>query len=154
MEVIVDNVYFDILIFDHTTSKTRRLRIHKETFKIATYLLAFAFLSITLFFFDYIQVKKKTPEIYRLRQELNTQMSQIQLFSAGIEHLEARLLKLNHLDGRIQKKANLQGIEERNEDGLEVFKKRFILFEENSPPEDIVATRVDHVTFSVIKRRQ
>ncbi|MEI9477850.1 MAG: hypothetical protein WCO26_14910 [Deltaproteobacteria bacterium] len=150
----MDKACLNIVIFDHSTSKTRCLRIHKETFKIATYLLAFAFLSITLFFFDYIQVKKKTPEIYRLRQELNTQMSQIQLFSAGIEHLEARLLKLKHLDGRIQRKANLQGIEERNEDGLEVFKKRLILFEEKSPPEDIVATRVDHVAFSVIKRRQ
>jgi hypothetical protein len=153
MGVTVDKACFNIVIFDHNTSKTRRLRIHKETFKIASYLLAFAFLSITLFFFDYIQVKKKTPEIYRLRQELNTQMSQIQLFSAGIEHLEGRLLKLKNLDGRIQRKANLQGIEERNEDGLEVFKKRLIIYKEKSPPEDIVATKVDHVAFSVIKRR-
>ena len=109
---------------------------------------------MTLFFFDYIQVRKNTPEVYRLRRELSTQMSQIQFFSAGIEHLEGRLLKLKNLDGRIQRKANLQGIGERSEDGVEVFKKRLILLEEKSPPEDIMATRVDHVAFSVIKRRQ
>jgi len=109
---------------------------------------------MTLFFFDYIQVRKNTPEVYRLRRELSTQMSRIQFFSAGIERLEGRLLKLKNLDGRIQGKANLQGIDERREDGVEVFKKRFVFFEEKSPPEGTVDATAGQVAFSVVKRRQ
>ena len=72
--------YFNILVFGHTTFGFRRLRVKKETLKILIYLLAFFQLSIMFFLCDYIQVKKKTFLLNRLRQESQVQRSQIQLF--------------------------------------------------------------------------
>ena len=80
----------------------RNLRIKKETFKILIYLLAFLQLSITFFLCDYIQVKKKNFFLNQLRQESQIQRSQIQLFSAKIEELEKKLIKLRDLDRKIQ----------------------------------------------------
>ena len=65
----MDKEHYSILIFGPKTSKTRHLKIHKKTFKIALYLSAFALLSATFLFCDYIQVKKKAFELGRLRQE-------------------------------------------------------------------------------------
>jgi murein DD-endopeptidase MepM/ murein hydrolase activator NlpD len=104
----LDKEYFNILIFGQKTSKTRHLRIHQKTFKIVFYLLTFAFLSTTFFFCDYIQLKKKAFELARLRQETETQKSQIQFFSARIEGMEKQLSKLKDFDKRIRIIANLE----------------------------------------------
>jgi len=104
----VDKEYLNILIFGHKTSKTRHLRIHKKTFRVLLYVSAFALLSITFFFCDYIQVKKKTFELSRLRQETQSQKSQIQFFSARIGDLEKQLSKLKDFDKRIRIIANLE----------------------------------------------
>ena len=104
----MDKEYFNILIFGHKTSKTRHLRIHKKTFKIVLYLFAFGLLSSTFFFCDYIQVRKKVFELNRLREETQTQKSQIHFFSARIEDLEKQLSKLKDFDKRIRIIANLE----------------------------------------------
>jgi cell division protein FtsL len=104
----VDKVCFNILIFDHNTSKAQHLRIHKETLKIASYLIVFALLSTTFFFCDYIHVKKKAFELNRLRQETEARRSQIQFFSTRIEDLGKQLSKLKDFDRKIQIIANLE----------------------------------------------
>jgi murein DD-endopeptidase MepM/ murein hydrolase activator NlpD len=104
----MDKEYFNILIFGHKTSRTRHFRIHKKTFKIGLYLLAFTILFTTFFFCDYIQVKKRAFELNRLRQETQTQRSQIQFFSARIEDLEKQLTKLKDFDRKIRIIANLE----------------------------------------------
>jgi murein DD-endopeptidase MepM/ murein hydrolase activator NlpD len=104
----LDKEYFNILIFGHKTSKTRHLRIPKKTFKIVLYLVAFAVLSTTFFFCDYIQIKKKAFELNRLRQETQAQKSQIHFFSARIEDLEKQLSKLKDFDKKIRIIANLE----------------------------------------------
>ncbi len=100
------------LIFGSKTSRTRHFKVHKKTFKIALYLLAFALLSTTFFFCDYIQVKKKAFELARLRQETQTQKSQIHFFSAKIEDLEKQLSRLKDFDKKIRILANLERGEE------------------------------------------
>jgi hypothetical protein len=105
----MDKEYFNILIMGHTTFGIRRLRIKKERFKIVVYLLAFLVLSITFFFCDYIQVRKKTFLLNQLRQEAQVQNSHIQLFSAKIGELEKKLTKLKGFDKRIRTIANLEG---------------------------------------------
>ena len=104
----MDKEYFTILIFGHKNAKTRHLRIRKKTVKISFYLFAFALLSTTFFFCDYIQVKKKAFELGRLRQETQNQRSQIQFFSARIEDLEKQLSKLKDFDRKIRIIANLE----------------------------------------------
>jgi hypothetical protein len=106
---MMDREYYNILILGHTTFGIRRLRIKKESFKIGVYLLAFLILSITFFFCDYIQVRKKTFLVNQLRQEAQIQKSHIQLFSTKIEDLEKKLAKLNGFDKRIRTIANLEG---------------------------------------------
>ncbi|MFB3886999.1 MAG: peptidoglycan DD-metalloendopeptidase family protein [Thermodesulfobacteriota bacterium] len=104
----MDKEYFNILIFGQKTSKTRHFRIHRKTFKIVFYLLTFAFLSTTFFFCDYIQLRKKAFELAQLRQETETQKSQIRFFSGRIEDLEKQLSKLKDLDKKIRIIANLE----------------------------------------------
>jgi murein DD-endopeptidase MepM/ murein hydrolase activator NlpD len=104
----MDKEYFNILIFGHKTSRTRHLRIHRKTFKIVLYLFAFSLLLTTFFFCDYIQVRKKAFELNGLRQEAQTQKSQIQFFSARIEDLEKQLSKLKDFDRKIRIIANLE----------------------------------------------
>jgi hypothetical protein len=106
---MMDKEYYNILILGHTTFGIRRLRIKKESFKIGVYLLAFLILSITFFFCDYIQVRKKTFLVNQLRQEAQIQESHIQLFSSKIEDLEKKLTKLKGFDKRIRTIANLEG---------------------------------------------
>ncbi len=105
----MDKEYFNILIMGHTTFGIRHLRIKKERLKIVVYLLAFLILSITFFFCDYIQVRKKTYLLNQLRQEAQIQNSHIQLFSAKIGELEKKLTKLKGFDKRIRTIANLEG---------------------------------------------
>ncbi len=104
--------YLNVLVFGHTTFGTRCLRIRKETFKIVVYLLAFLQLSIMFFLCDYVQVKKRQLDLNQLRQESQVQRTQIQAFSAKIEEVERRLLKLKRIDARIRTIANL----DRNRD--------------------------------------
>jgi murein DD-endopeptidase MepM/ murein hydrolase activator NlpD len=104
----LDKEYFNILIFGQKTSKTRHLRVHKKTFKVVFYLFTFFFLSTTFFFCDYIQLRKKAFELARLRQETETQKSQIQFFSARIEDLEKQFSKLKDFDKKIRIIANLE----------------------------------------------
>ena len=104
----MDKEYFNVLIFGHKTSKMRHLKIHKKTLKVALYLLAFAVLSTTFFFCDYIQVRKKAFQLNRLRQEARAQESQIHFFSARIEDLEKQLSKMKDFDKKIRIIANLE----------------------------------------------
>jgi hypothetical protein len=106
---MMEKEYFNILIMGHTTFGIRRLRIRKERLRIGVYLLAFLLLSVTFFFCDYIQVRKKTFLLNQLRQEAEIQNSHIQLFSTKIEGLEKRLVKLKGFDKRIRTIANLEG---------------------------------------------
>jgi murein DD-endopeptidase MepM/ murein hydrolase activator NlpD len=105
---MLDKEYITILIFGHKTSKTRHLKIRKKTVKIGLYLLAFTILSVTFFFCDYIQVKKKAYEVARLREQTEAQRSQIHFFSSKIEEMEKQVSKLKDFDKRIRVIANLE----------------------------------------------
>lgn len=104
----MEKEYINILIFGHKTSKTRHLRIRKKTFKIFVYLFGFSLLSTAFFFCDYVQIRKKTYELGRLRQEAQLQESQIRFFSTKIEQLEKQLSKLKVFDRQIRIIANLE----------------------------------------------
>ena len=104
----MDKDYFNILIFGQKTSKTQHLRIHKKTFKIGLYLLAFCTLLTIFFFCDYIQVRKKGFELTRLRHETEEQRSKIHFFSSKIEDLEKQLSRLQDFDKKIRIIANLE----------------------------------------------
>jgi len=104
----MDKDYINILVFGHTPFGIRRLRIRKESLRMATYLLIFFQFSITFFFCDYIQVRKKTFLLNRLRHESLIQKSHIQLFSTKIEELEKKLSRLKDIDQKIRIIANLE----------------------------------------------
>jgi hypothetical protein len=104
----MDKDYINILVFGHTTFGIRRLRIKKESLRMATYLLVFFQFSITFFFCDYVQVRKKTFLLNQLRQQSQIQKSHIQLFSTKIEDLENKLSKLKGIDQKIRVIANLE----------------------------------------------
>jgi len=104
----MDKDTINILVFGHTTFGMRRLRIKKESFRRATYLLLFFQFSLTFFFCDYIQVRKKTFFLNQLQQESQIQRSHIQLFSTKIEELEKKLSRLKDIDHRIRIVANLE----------------------------------------------
>jgi len=104
----LDKEYFNILIFGHVTSKAQHLKIHKKTFKIGFYLFCLIFLSTTVFFCDYIQIKRKVFELNRLRQEAQAQKSQIRFFSDRIEDLEMQLSRLKDFDRKIRIIANIE----------------------------------------------
>ena len=104
----MDKDYINILVFGHTTFGIRRLRIKKESLRMATYLLVFFQFSITFFFCDYVQVRKKTFLLNQLRQQSQIQKSHIQLFSTKIEDLEKKLSKLKGIDQKIRIIANLE----------------------------------------------
>jgi len=105
----MEKEYFNILIMGHTTFGIRRLRIRKERLKIGVYLFAFLILSVTFFFCDYVQVRKKTYLLNQLRQEAQIRNSHIQLFAAKVEGLEKKLTKLKGFDKTIRTIANLEG---------------------------------------------
>jgi murein DD-endopeptidase MepM/ murein hydrolase activator NlpD len=104
----LDKECFNILVFGHKSSKMRHLKIPRKTFKVVLYLSAFVFLSITFFFCDYIQIKKRAFELSLLREETQAQKSQIHFFSARIEDMEKQLSKLKDFDKRIRIIANLE----------------------------------------------
>jgi hypothetical protein len=103
----VEKECYTILIFGHNTSKSRHLKIPRKTVRIITYLLGFAFLSLTFFLCDYVQVKKRGYELSLLRKETQVQKSQIHFFSSRIETIEKQLSKLKDFDKRIRIIANL-----------------------------------------------
>jgi len=104
----LDKEYLNILIFGHNASGSRHLKIRKKSFRIGLYLFSFLFLSAIFFFCDYIQVKKRAYELDLLRQETQTQRSQIHFFSARIEDLERQLSGLKEFDRKIRIIANLE----------------------------------------------
>jgi len=104
----LDKDYFNILIFGQKTSKTRNLRVHKKTFKVGLYLLAFCVLLTIFFFCDYIQVRKKGFELAQLRYETEEQRTKIHFFSSKIEDLEKQLARLKDFDKKIRIIANLE----------------------------------------------
>jgi hypothetical protein len=104
----MDKDYINILVFGHTTFGIRRLRMKKERLRMATYLLVFFQFSITFFFCDYIQVRKKTFLLNQLRQESQIQKSHIRLFSTKIKDLEKKLSRLKDIDQKIRIIANLE----------------------------------------------
>jgi murein DD-endopeptidase MepM/ murein hydrolase activator NlpD len=104
----VEKECYTILIFGHNNSKSRHLRIPRKTVKITSYLLGFAFLSLTFFLCDYVQVKKRGYELNQLRKETQAQKSQIHFFSSRIETIEKQLSKLKDFDKRIRIIANLE----------------------------------------------
>lgn len=110
----MDKDCINILIFGHTTFGIRRLRLRKERLRMATYLFVFLQLSLTFFFCDYVQVRKKAFFLDQLRQESQTQKSHIQLFTTRVEELEKNLSRLKDIDQRIRIIANL----ERGQDTL------------------------------------
>jgi len=104
----MEKEYFNVLIFSEENSKTRHLKMHKETIKIGSSLLVFALLSTMFLFCDYIQVKKKIFSLNQVRQEVQVRRSQIQLLSARIGDLEEQLSKMKDFDRRIRIIANLE----------------------------------------------
>jgi len=104
----MDKDYINILVFGHTTFGIRRLRIKKESLRMATYLLVFFQFSITFFFCDYVQVRKKTFLLNQLRQQSQIQKSHIELFSTKIGDLEKKLSTLKDIDQKIRIIANLE----------------------------------------------
>jgi len=104
----MDKDDINILFFGHNTFGIRRIRIRKESLRIAAYLLVFLQLSVTFFFCDYIQVRKKTFFLSQLRQESQIQKSHIQLFSRKIGELEKKLSRLKDIDQKIRVIANLE----------------------------------------------
>jgi hypothetical protein len=105
---MMDKDTINILVFGHTTFGIRPLRMKKESLRIAGYLLIFLQLSITFFFCDYIQVRKKTFLLNQLRQESQIQKSHIQLFSRKIGELEKKLSRLKDIHQKIRVIANLE----------------------------------------------
>lgn len=81
---------------------------------MATYLFIFLQLSLTFFFCDYVQVRKKAFFLDQLRQESQIQKSHIQLFATRVEELEKDLSRLKDINHRIRIIANL----ERGQDTL------------------------------------
>jgi len=104
----LDKNYLNILIFGQKTSKTRNLRVHKKTFKVGLYLLAFCVLLTIFFFCDYIQVRKKSFELAQLRYETEEQRTKIHFYSSKIEDLEKQLARLKVFDKKIRIIANLE----------------------------------------------
>ncbi len=95
---------YRILVFDQGALRTRHLKIYKRTF----YLFAFLLFFLTIFFCDYIQMRKQAFNLNRVRQETQFYKSQIQFFTMRIEELEGQLSKLMDVDKRIRMIANLE----------------------------------------------
>jgi hypothetical protein len=107
-DFFMDKDYINILVLGHTTFGIRRLRIKRESLRMATYLLLFFQFSITFFLCDYIQVRKKTFLLNQLKQESQVQKSDIRLFSTKIDELEKKLSRLREIDQKIRVIANLE----------------------------------------------
>lgn len=101
-----DNI--NILFFGHATFDIKRLSIRKESLRIAACILVFLQLSVTFFLCDYIQIRRKTFLLSRLRQKSQIQKSHIQHFSTRIEEVEKKLSRLKDIGQKIRVIANLE----------------------------------------------
>jgi murein DD-endopeptidase MepM/ murein hydrolase activator NlpD len=104
----LEKEHISILFFGHHNSRTKQLRISKRLFKILLYLSAFTLLAGTFFLSDYIQVKKRAFDVYRIEQEMNAQKSQIYFFLTRVERLEGHLSRFKEFDRKIRIIANLE----------------------------------------------
>jgi murein DD-endopeptidase MepM/ murein hydrolase activator NlpD len=111
----VEEDYISIVFFGHHSSKTRQLKISKKSLKFLLYLSAFILLVGIFFLSDYLHVKKRAFDVYRLRQEMKGQTSQIHYFLAKVEELERQLSGLKDFDRRIRIIANLERREQGND---------------------------------------
>ena len=109
----LEKEYISVLFFGHRASRARQFKISKKSIKILLYLSAAILLVAIFFLSDYIQVKKRAFHVYRLRQEMNDQTSQIHFFLAKVEQLERQISGLKDFDSQIRIVANL----ERREQG-------------------------------------
>ena len=100
----MDQECYRIVFFGHGSLKPWHLKIYKRSF----YLIAFLLFFLTIFFCDYIQMRKQIFDLNRVRQQAQFQKSQIQFFTMRIEELEGQLSKLMDLDKRIRVIANLE----------------------------------------------
>lgn len=80
----------------------------KKSLKILLHLSAITLLVAIFFLSDYIQVKKRAFDVYRLRQEMKGQTSQIHYFLAKVEELERQLSGLKDFDRKTRIIANLE----------------------------------------------
>jgi murein DD-endopeptidase MepM/ murein hydrolase activator NlpD len=104
----VEKEYISILFFGHHTSRTRQLGISKKSFNILLYVSALTLLVAIFFLSDYIQVKKRAFDVYRLHQEMKSQTSQIHFFLAKVEELERQLSGLKDFERKTRIIANLE----------------------------------------------
>ena len=104
----MEREYISILFFGHHNSRTRQLKISKKSLKILLHLSALTLLVAIFFLSDYIQVKKRAFDVYRLRQEMKGQTSQIHFFLAKVEELERQLSGLKDFDRKTRIIANLE----------------------------------------------
>jgi murein DD-endopeptidase MepM/ murein hydrolase activator NlpD len=104
----LEREYISILFFGHHTSRTRQFKISRELFRIFLYLSAFTLLVAIFFLSDYIQIKKRAFDVYRLRQEMKGQTSQIHFFLAKVEELERQLSRLKEFDRTTRIITNLE----------------------------------------------
>ena len=104
----MEREYISILFFGHHNSRTRQLKISKKSLKILLHLSALTLLVAIFFLSDYIQVKKRAFDVYRLRQEMKGQTSQIHFFLAKVEELERQLSGLKDFDRETRIIANLE----------------------------------------------
>jgi hypothetical protein len=103
-----NNDFLNILVFGHTLFGARQFKIKREALRIIIFILIFTQLSITFFLCDYIQVRNKSYLLNQLRETSQSQKSQIQFFSASVEDLEKKILRLEEFDRRIRIIANLE----------------------------------------------
>ena len=111
----LEKEYISVLFFGHRASRTRQFKISKKSIKILLYLSASILLVAIFFLSDYIQVKKRAFHVYRLRQEMNDQTSQIHFFLAKVEQLERQISGLKDFDSQIRIVANLERREQGND---------------------------------------
>lgn len=104
----MEKEYIRILFFGLHTSRTRQLKISKRSFKILLHLSAFTLLVTIFFLSDYVQVQKRAFDVYRLRQEMKGQTSQIHFFSAKVEELERQLSGFKDFERKTRIIANLE----------------------------------------------
>jgi murein DD-endopeptidase MepM/ murein hydrolase activator NlpD len=111
----LEKEYIRILFFGRHTSRTSQFKISKKSIKILLHLSALILLVAIFFLSDYIQVKKRAFDVYRLRQEMKGQTSQIHFFLAKVEELERQLSGLKDFDRKIRIIANLETREQGND---------------------------------------
>jgi hypothetical protein len=98
---------FSIVVFG--SGSRASFHVTGRAFRTAGYSLAFTWLLLSVFFCDYVQIKKRSIDIDRTRQEIKVRTAQLQTFSDRIRSLEERIIRLNDLDTKINATTKLQG---------------------------------------------